>query len=429
VSRLFWTTFLTLLVFFPASYNPGKIVFIGVVLVAAMYAAIRGERMAIREDFAVGILAALGLGLFLALYDHLLLDFAEWRQANIFLTAPPTYLLFALLFSRRAYFPRMMDDVIFLASTLIAVNALAYLAAGLVGHTYPLEFLDLDYKRGIDERGFVAYSTNNLPMLGFTVPYMTASILYAGNRTRLRLLCLIVCTIAALASLRIAVTVDVLGGYIITQLLAIRAAGRKAPALMARYQRALAFAVASIASLLLVAIIFVGLNPRAQMIAEGIYQQKLSKKLSGEDTRYAQSRYWIEAWTERPLLGHGISSSEIIIPQMVKPGTVQNPYGYELTYLKLMSEIGLLPVAVYAILIAGLAVSLLRTSLNATDAVRRNGLAHALGMLGFLFASGTNGYLLTFGVAWTIFFPLAHQNNVTLRWREAAPAQPGTVTP
>jgi len=424
-TRAFWTLLLTFLTVFPSSYNGGKAVFALVTVVAVAGALIRGERMAMREGIGAGILTSFALGLFLALYDHLLLSFAQWRQANVFLTAPLIYFLFTLLFSRRPYLGAMLKDIIYIASLLISLNALAYLIYGLKGRVYPLEFLDLDYRRGIDERGFAAYSTNNLPILCFTAPFILANVLYSGNRTRFSITVLLVSLAAAFASLRVAVAVSILGAM--TAIAVVSA--QVAPAMLRRrvFRKSLFIVTAFFfAGFVMVAILSRN-SPRFQAFITGIYDLKLSKKMSGEDIRYMQARFWLSSWTQHPLLGHGISSTELLTSSAIKPGTVQNPYGYELTYLRLLSEIGFVPIVAYGLLVFCLTVRLQAIGVRTTSPDRRDCMSYLLGMLGFLFASGTNGYLLTFGVAWTIFFPVAYLNN--LFYRIAAQEGPGRIEP
>ncbi|MDX1932706.1 MAG: hypothetical protein SFU56_08895 [Capsulimonadales bacterium] len=411
MSRFLRNPLLTFLMVFPASYNVAKAVFMVFVIGETLWAIVRGERFRIHTGVVLGLLTVLFLGMFLALYDHLQLPFAQWRQANVFLTAPLIFLLFTLLYSHRPDFGPTLHHCLCSASFFIAVNALAYLGFGLIGRPYPLEFLDLDYRRGIDERGFAAYSTNNLPILCFTVPYLLANVLYTGNRSRFAVLTLALSVLAALASLRVAVILSVVGSAVVLfGLVYLKAdsAGRRT----IRRGIVLAATAPLVAGVIGYLLLPSGQKARLGLIVEGIYLLKLSRKVSGEDSRYEQANYWLRAWERRPWFGHGLSSTELITSSIVKPGTVQNPYGYELTYLRLLSEIGLLPLLLYAYLLLRSARWLAECAWRGETAERREALGHLLGMIGFLFASGTNGYLLTFGVAWTVFLPVAYGNRL-----------------
>jgi len=109
----------------------------------------------------------------------------------------------------------------------------------------------------------------------------------------------------------------------------------------------------------------------------------------------------IDGWGRHPILGagHGVPAPHVI-------RSADQPWAYELSYVALLYQAGLLGVLTY-----GLAVGW--TFFKGIEIVRRDpqtaGLLLPLlaGMTGFLISNATNPYLAKFDYLWTIFLPVA----------------------
>jgi len=125
--------------------------------------------------------------------------------------------------------------------------------------------------------------------------------------------------------------------------------------------------------------------------------------------RRAQFHALLRSWMENPLLGSGYGAPAY--------GSIRDdvsPYNYELTYLALLHQTGLIGFAGYGagiIWIYWMGFRIMRAG-GPLSALM---LACLVGMSSFLIANATNPYFGSFETYWTIFFPLAVINLWLLR--------------
>ncbi len=307
-----------------------------------------------------------------------------------------------------------------LASWLISGNALTYLSFSILDVPYPLEFLDLEYGFGQDVRGFVAYTTNNLPVLTFTATFFLIQVFLLGKRSLVHLATLAITLPAIALSLRLAFILNICLSAVIIVVMAY-----VGPLQIRRKEYGLAFVLA------LVALGSLAITQVDTDLADGIFDLKLDRIVHGQDLRYAQATVWLDHVMDRPWLGNGLTSVDV---QMFsrngeltfdRPGPIVNPYGYELTYLKLLVEIGILPLLFCAFLVGLLSLGLWRAVWRGETRCDREAFAYLVGMLLFLLASSSNGYLLSFGFMWTIYFPVAFLNHTWAFQKQSHPPANG----
>jgi O-antigen ligase len=134
----------------------------------------------------------------------------------------------------------------------------------------------------------------------------------------------------------------------------------------------------------------------------------------GSYYRRQQYEVLLAQWLEHPWLGagHGASATGLV-------RSAEVPWSYELYYVALLFQVGVVGVALYAAGIAWILWEGCRTMRRAPDTVPF--LVPALtAFLCFLIASATNPYLARFDAIWMVFWPLAFVNSVrTRRWTEA----------
>ncbi len=189
---------------------------------------------------------------------------------------------------------------------------------------------------GIDPRGFFAYTTTFLPLTSYIVPYLIYKAYKSDNGlSKSEKIALMLLTVTGVLSLRIAVIICIFVSFLIYILHYLRMVKNK-----------LILAIALLSILLASAVPIVGLTSFSDVFS-GIYHLKLERKISGEDPRYKQLKFWINSYLDSPLIGHGLSSAEIRLYNMVtkeliyyRPGPIKSDYGYEIFFAKLLSDIG-----------------------------------------------------------------------------------------
>lgn len=377
---------------FPSSYQwmkAGYLLAFACIFILLWY----GNRIELSRDILFIFLVAITLGMFLNLYD--LYENGEgFVTIKIYVLDVLAYLLVVAVLSSLPDLRSILSGTMYLASLVISLNIVAFILCSSRGIQYPLEFLDLDYRIGFDERGFLAYSTNNLPVLIFTIPYMVADLFLAHRGLKSKKAILALSIIAGLLSLRTALIATMLASMVVFYLygeLAVRK----------RYVRLLA--------VLATIMVMAGFSPllwKSDM-AQGIYQLKIADKLSGDDYRFMQARIWADFIKTAPLLGHGTSSMRLEADKdgmVTSKGKIDNPYGYELSWLRRIALTGAIPTAIYTVMLLYLAGQLM---VQGAGENRRAALGLLGGLLAFIVADNTNGYLETFGYLWVIFFPAA----------------------
>lgn len=114
-------------------------------------------------------------------------------------------------------------------------------------------------------------------------------------------------------------------------------------------------------------------------------------------------QFWalLSGWADRPMLGHGAGASSDLIVR-----SEEIPWSYELSYVALLFQTGVVGIVIYSAAVAWIFVMGLRTVRNRPKSASII-LPLLSGLAGFLFVNATNPYLLKFDYLWTIFLPLA----------------------
>ena len=122
-----------------------------------------------------------------------------------------------------------------------------------------------------------------------------------------------------------------------------------------------------------------------------------------ENARAFQLTALLEGWSQTPWIGAGHGANV----ELLRSGEM--PWAYELTYVALLYQTGIIGFLAY---FAGVAWIILHLVQIMRSAPRYRMYAYALlnGLIGFLIGSATNPYLLSFDFLWTIFIPAALVN-------------------
>ena len=115
--------------------------------------------------------------------------------------------------------------------------------------------------------------------------------------------------------------------------------------------------------------------------------------------RALQFRSLMDGWKEHLFLGHGTAANASVIRSDTIPGA------YELTYIALLFQRGLLGFIVYFLQLSYIIFNLFYYSLKYRR-IRNFLISILTGFICFLIANGTNPYLEAFDHIWILFFPL-----------------------
>ncbi len=168
----------------------------------------------------------------------------------------------------------------------------------------------------------------------------------------------------------------------------------------------------TVSLILLVALSVPLLRPVYAITFEGLTERfsagfdfSISNMSDSSEARREQYSALTRGWTESPLIGacFGASAHDSIRSETM-------PWAYELYYLALLFQTGILGFAAYAAGILWIYWSGIRI-------IRLGGggsqfmVPILVGMTGLLIANGTNPYLVRFDGIWVIFFPLGYINH------------------
>jgi hypothetical protein len=166
--------------------------------------------------------------------------------------------------------------------------------------------------------------------------------------------------------------------------------------------------------LLLIAV-FVLLSYAYEYDLTKIYEEFISgfnfSATSGGIARQVQFYALLHGWMEHPLLGSGLGASAFAY------GSIRSesmPWSYELYYLALLYQVGLVGFILYA---SGIAwIYYMGLKIIMTDTIfGRTLLPLMVGMTGMFIANATNPYLMRFDGLWAIFLPIAIINFFLLK--------------
>jgi hypothetical protein len=273
--------------------------------------------------------------------------------------------------------------------------------------------LSLDQRIGFYP-GFIQYSLNNLASMLFLVPYlMAAVVIWPAERSRaarvLRWVALFMGIAVVSVSLRRGIMVAVLLGPVFIGVLV---------AFLPREER-----LRAARSLALLVGVLVALTGAALLYAHFRYHWTPTNMLTffkegydfqsshepGAVARSLQFSALIDAWTKSPIIGAGAGAGGASYVR-----DPAQPWAYELSYVALLYQTGLVGVTVYA---AGM-VWIFWSGIQMIRSGHPLGfrlLPILTGVAAFLVANATNPYLAKFDYLWVIFLPVAYINLWLLR--------------
>lgn len=293
----------------------------------------RSIACALNPVILIGFGIMLVSGSFLVLFN--VIEFGDVSPATYWIAGILSWLIIVILI-RSVPSPAEVINKSILYSGLVAGAAcLLYVISFLSGAIPdPISFLGYQAYFGLDDRGFFAYSTTQLPLIPYVLTYLVVQRALQNNPFKLsEKIAIILLLVAGLLSLRSFVFITSI--FVLLYYVQVRKKW---------------FSLLIGAMILLLITLFAYYNSDAVFgVIDGVYRLKWEAKVSGEDIRYNQIMYWLESFSNSPFFGHGISSVKIEVYDMAsgelaqsRYGPIDAPYGYEIFYAKTLSDIGLI---------------------------------------------------------------------------------------
>ena len=293
------------------------------------------------------------------------------------------------------------EKTLFLGLLVSALMAVALLIGGILGKGQIVkELFAFQGAVIVLYSGYVELRLFNLSTVIYGLPFLTAlyfspvSNAWFKSRVRIGAVLFLVIAVCVLSGRRAFWLIAVITPFVVW-LLFFFANVR----IRIRYAVVLAILISIVA---VIAAIGAGLE------FEALYNQFRSAfDSSGEQAasiRYEQLLALLSEWKESPLIGHGLGASAASFIR-----SEEMPWAYELSYVALLFQTGVLGVAIYAIAVIWIFYAGVRIVRQRPDAAQII-LPLLSGLAVFLIANATNPYLTKFDYLWTIFLPVAAIN-------------------
>lgn len=325
---------------------------------------------------------------------------------TVYVVWPVLYILFIGTLNKFSLIHAFLKGIIF--STIICSVMGIWLVAEFLGVSAlgGINFLETQGGGvGISD-GFIEYSLFNMTTLIYAFPFLVAILFipkpvsWVTGRWRIFAWCAFVLTVVTMviSGRRMFWLVALLTPWIVGGLFMVGGM----PIRLLVMRSLTVFCVLVSIFFLAAAIFGIKLERVEEAFVSGFNFSSKGEEAAG--VRGDQFADLVEGWTKDPLLGvgHGVPAPHVI-------RSVEQSWTYELSYIALLYQTGLLGVLIY-----GLAIGW--TFLRGIEITRRDPQAAGLllpllaGMTGFLISNATNPYLAKFDYLWTIFLPVAAIN-------------------
>ncbi|MDW3620042.1 hypothetical protein R6K75_10575 [Enterococcus faecium] len=380
---------LFLILFFPTIFQNIKLVLI--IFILFMYLVIPVNKIRVKYSILIWLLAYL-------LTNFFYLTLGSIRNNQVFNILSSVYLLWPILYFLVFIFPLSLEDIKFdifkfcsKVGLIISIFTI-YIYLSYRGVLPEITVIDSIFPHSINSYGgYVSYFSPNITSFFFLIPIVIISV-FNKKQNEYIILNIISLFSMVLSSLLIGRRALILSiGIVLIIYICIKIYIGEIKLI-----KVIKFLLIFIVGYFLIYYIlsFFNLNLR-------IFNLELISQLS-DGERNNQFVDLINSWKNKPIIGVGYGiNSEHVIRSFTVPGT------YELSYVALLFQTGIVGVLVYGILYLWLAF---RTLLLFFKSKNIEYLAMFLSYVSIMIAHGTNPYITSFDGAWIMFFLLASIN-------------------
>ena len=402
VARLAYILFF-LMLFVPTIYQLPKAILLSLVLLCVAIKINKSKKIRLHYNVLVWFLGLILINLVFVTYGVFNGNSGAIRVSTVFIIWPILYAILISTINEKIIYN--LVKVMQLSTIMIGIYSLLYIL-----HSMDLVpnylFISLYEDQGIDlDSEVIEYSVRSLSSLVFLVPFNIASLICwpSGHGLPVKRKWLLLGSILGISAV-------LLSGRRALLLVLILA---PAFALIFRYflplpkKNLIKKDLRNIVFICFIIIVFAitFFDTQVFMFVNGI----LTIFSQGFDFNYdisasirkEQFYVLLDEWSKSPLFGagHGAAATGII-------RSIEAPWTYELSYLALLFQIGLVGVFIHIIAITWIiynGIKIIQSGSNLGFVF----IPTLTGMCCFLVANATNPYLLKFDFLWTIFFPIA----------------------
>jgi hypothetical protein len=295
---------------------------------------------------------------------------------------------------------KALESALLLGIALATLMALTVMLAGLLGYgAIIFPFLEFQGAGFGNYGGYIEFRTYGLTTVMYGFPFVLSLILvrreeFRGLRKIGIYLLLLAIVLAALGSGRRAFwLVMLLTPFIILPFLQLSSCRLKPVPFLS-----LTFKSAVLAILMITGVITaIGLDPIALL---GNFVSAFQGQEASSSVRFLQAASLWGAFTESPLIGHGLGSTVDVVRSH------DTPWAYELSYLALLMNVGFVGFLVYTGAVVWIALKGIQLSLRNPEFAKLF-IPLITALCAFLIMNATNPYLAKFDYLWVIFLPAA----------------------
>jgi hypothetical protein len=389
--------FFVLMLVVPTSLQTPRAAFLVLITAIAVVLALRIWRVH-RDIILLWLLTSL-VGLFGVVWGVINSAPGALKVTSVYLVWPVLYLLFIGL-THDIRVVKAIESALLVGIALATLMAITVMLVGLWGYggvIYPmLEFQGAAFG---NYGGFIEFRTYGLTTVMYGFPFVLAYILVRrGELRNFRkfgiYLLLFAIVLAALGSgRRVFWLVMLLTPFIILPFLQLSSCRIKSVPLISLIFKSAVLAGLTIAGV----IVTIGLDPVA-LVKEFVSAFQGQEASSG--ARYLQAASLWEAFTNAPLIGHGLGSTVDVIRSH------EMPWAFELSYLALLMHVGLIGFLIYAGAVVWIVLKGIQLSRKDAE-FSKLFVPLVTALCAFLMMNATNPYLAKFDYLWVIFLPVA----------------------
>ena len=390
--------FFFLMLVLPTTFQLERGVLLAVLAAGALIAA--STRWRVSRDIVLLCVLTLSVGAIGIFWGYVNDTPGALRVSTVYILWPVVYMLFLGLVHSPSTIV-LLEKTLVVGVAVAALMAIALLVGAMAGQTRITSELFAFQGAAIGVYdGFIELRLFNLTTVIYGLPYLAMLFFSPQAHGWLRsrkwvglvlVLVLAVCMVAGRRAFWLVALVTPLLVWGLLFLLGVRV-------------RARSVGIAA----MLIAIVSIG-----GMIAIGVNFSVLSEQLlsafdpSGEQPasiRFQQFVALMSEWSDSPWIGQGLGASASSVIR-----SEEQPWAYELSYVALLFQTGLLGVIIYSSAVLWIfykGIKLVRLRPDAAQVI----LPLLAGLAGFLLVNASNPYLSKFDYLWTIFLPVGAIN-------------------